>query len=378
MSQTFLLERFQDYRDRGLRNFRAGRLDDARHELLKASEYLYKLAAETEGRLQEQRVRNAEKLKQMALNIDPKAPPKSKKPGAQGGGGGSGAQAASEDGEGSKFRVAEKSSVRFADVAGLEDVKEEIRLKLIYPFAHREQAAKFKIKPGGGLLLYGPPGTGKTLIARAVAGEIDAAFYTVKPSEIMSKWVGDSEQNIAELFREARKNPVSMIFIDEIEALVPKRRSSRSTVMQRVVPQILAELEGFDTAGQNPLLFLGATNEPWSLDSAVLRPGRFDTKVYVGLPDVPARRKMLDLYLANRPLALDVDLDALAVDLRGYSGADIRNVGDRAASEAFLETVETGEDTVISAALLKQVLSEVRPSVSQKDIERFDKYAQGM
>jgi transitional endoplasmic reticulum ATPase len=260
---------------------------------------------------------------------------------------------------------------------------------MIYPFLYAEKARRYGIRPGGGVLLFGPPGTGKTLVARAIAGELDAAFFAVKPSEIMSKWVGESEGNIAELFRTARENPLSIVFIDEIEALVPKRRDSQSTVMQRVVPQILAELEGFESAGKNPILFLGATNEPWSLDPAILRPGRFDEKIYVGLPDLPARRQMLSMYLRGRPLAPEIDLDGLAARLEGYSGADIRNICNKAAAEAFLLSIEGGEggaaggedapdrtrERLMDDALLERVLAETRPSVRPEDLARFEKYA---
>ena len=166
------------------------------------------------------------------------------------------------------------------------------------------------MRPGGGVLLYGPPGTGKTMLAKATAGEIDAAFFRVSPADMLSKWVGEAEQNIKKLFDAAAAEKRSIIFIDEIEALVPARRDEGSSVMQRVVPQILQGMEGFDKKGEQPVLFMGATNVPWQLDPAVLRPGRFDDKVYIPLPDLPARRKMLDLYLGKRPVAADVDLDA--------------------------------------------------------------------
>src|SRR3990172_2815800 len=142
---------------------------------------------------------------------------------------------------------------------------------------------------GGGVLLYGPPGTGKTMIAKAIAHEIDATFFVVSPAQVMSKWVGEAEQNIRKLFEAAKAEPTSVIFLDEIEALVPKRKSDSSTVMQRVVPQILQELEGFDRTSERALLLVGATNQPWMLDEAILRPGRLDALVYVGLPDGPAR-----------------------------------------------------------------------------------------
>ena len=272
--------------------------------------------------------------------------------------------------------VREKPDVKFDDIAGLDEVKEEIRLKMIYPVQRPDLAARFGIKSGGGILLYGPPGTGKTMIAKAVATEIDAVFFSIKPSQVMSKWVGEAEQNIEELFKTARAEPLSVVFLDEIEALVPARREAASGVMQRVVPQILAELEGFDTASKNPILFLGATNEPWSLDPAVLRPGRFDEKVYIGLPDLPARRRMLDIYLKGRPVDASLDLDALAARLEGYSGADIRQVCDKAAGEAFLESIEKGVDAGLGEGLLERVLRAVRPSVKPGDLARFEKYAE--
>lgn len=377
MAQDFHLARFQEFRGKGMAAYRAGRWKDARYLLLKASEHLFKLARESEGRIREQRIENARTLAAMAKRIDPEAPPPAPTTAAAPAGAAKRRAKVAEEGEdGRKFQKVERPTLRLSDVVGLEDVKEQVRLKMIYPFLHREKAERYGIRPGGGVLLYGPPGTGKTMIARAIAGELEAAFYTVKPSEIMSKWVGESEGNIAELFRTARENPLSIVFIDEIEALVPRRRDSQATVMQRVVPQILAELEGFESAGKNPILFLGATNEPWSLDPAVLRPGRFDEKIYVGLPDLPARRAMLDMYLRGRPVAASVDLDALAARLEGYSGADIRNICDKAAAEAFVDSIETEESPEIDGARLEEVLSETKPSVRPQDLEKFLKYAE--
>ena len=270
--------------------------------------------------------------------------------------------------------VQEKPDVRFDDVAGLEDVKEQIRLKLIYPFNHPEQAQRYGIRSGGGILLYGPPGTGKTLIARATAGELDAHFFEAKPSDLIIKWVGESEQNVHRLFEAARACERAVIFLDEVEALLPKRRGNPSTVMQRVVPQFLAELEGFGGRAPNVLL-IGATNEPWSIDPAALRPGRFDAKIYVPLPDAAARRRILDLNLSGRPLAPDVDLDLLAARLDRHSGADIVQVCLQASLFAFLDAVERGIEREIAWADFEAALSKVRPSVSARELERFERYA---
>lgn len=331
----------------------------ARFHYLKAAEYLLKYAKEAPSAEKERRTAQAEELirRAQALEVAPSEQP----------------QAVAEATGAAAWLVVERPKVRFADVAGLEEVKEQIRLKLIYPFTHPELAKKFGIKPGGGILLYGPPGTGKTLIARAVAGEIDAAFFTVKPSEIMSKWVGEAEQNVAKLFASARSYPRSVIFIDEVEALIPRRRDSGSTVMQRVVPQILMELEGFEGKPGN-LLFIGATNEPWSLDPAAMRPGRFDEKIYVPLPDWKARRRILELSLQGRPLGNDISLDELATLLEGYSGADIVNICFKACATPFLESIERGIDRDVTMEDFLRVIDSVKPSVSAKELEKFEKF----
>jgi transitional endoplasmic reticulum ATPase len=254
-------------------------------------------------------------------------------------------------------------------------VKEDIRLKMLYPFQHPELAERFGIKPGGGVLLYGPPGTGKTMLAKATAGEIDATFFRISPADILSKWVGEAEQNIKKLFDAAIAEPQAIIFIDEIEALVPARRDEGSSVMQRVVPQILQGMEGFDKKNVNPILFMGATNVPWQLDPAVLRPGRFDEKVYIPLPDLPARRKMLDIYLGKRPVDDAVDLGQLAKDLEGYSGADIKYICDRSATIPFLQSVATGAEGEITSQILRDVIADTRKSVTMDMLARFEQWS---
>jgi transitional endoplasmic reticulum ATPase len=282
----------------------------------------------------------------------------------------------SDGGGADKWIVKEKPKLRFDDVAGLDDVKEDIRLRMIYPFEHPELAEKFGISPGGGVLLYGPPGTGKTMLAKATAGEIDATFFRISAADVLSKWVGEAEQNLKKLFDAAANEERAIIFIDEIESLIPARRDEGSSVMQRVVPQILQGMEGFDEKAKSPILFMGATNVPWQLDPAVLRPGRFDEKVYIPLPDFPARRKMLDIYLSKRPLADDIDLDAVARQLDGYSGADIKYICDRAAVIPFLKSVASGEAGEITAVVLADAVAETRPSVTAEQLRRFEEWGQ--
>lgn len=270
-------------------------------------------------------------------------------------------------------RTIHDDSPGFESIAGLASVKEQLRLRMIYPFTHAEAAARYNLRPGGGVLLFGPPGTGKTMIARATAKELGAAFFVVKPSEILSKWVGEAEQNVAALFRAAHQHERAVIFLDEIEALLPARGDGGGSVMQRVVPQFLAELDGFDRAARRPLLFLGATNEPWSLDPAVLRPGRFDVRLLVDLPDAAARRWLLEEHLRTRPVAPGLDLTRLADRLEGYSGADLAALCETAAQQAFLASVEGGADR-IDAALLERVLATMRPSVPPEARARYQAF----
>lgn len=360
----FLLENFEAYKKEGLRAYAHGDYPRARFALLKASEFLFKLADKSDGIIRKSRIENAKKLLSLARKIE-HAPAGDFGEGIREGEG--------EDGD-SRFAVAEKPGISFEDIAGLEDVKEEIYARVIYPLKFPEKAKKYGMLPGGGILLFGPPGTGKTMIARAIASEVNAPFYTVKPSEIMSKWVGEAEKNINALFTEAQKHPLSVIFIDEIESLIPRRSGSNSSVMQRVVPQILAELEGFDAPRRNPMLFVGATNEPWLIDPAVLRPGRFDEMIYVDLPDREARKKILELNLKGRPLAEDVKIDELADALEGYSGADIRNICVNTAQEAFLDSVREDIDRNISQADMAKIVKKTRRSVTQRQLKKFEKY----
>jgi len=296
--------------------------------------------------------------------------------GRRDGGRGERAREGDDGADASEWVVKDKPTIGFDDIAGLEDVKQEIRLKMIYPFAHRELAEQYGIGAGGGILLYGPPGTGKTMIAKAIAHEIEAAFFLVSPAQIMSKWVGEAEQNIRKLFDAAKAEPTSVIFLDETEALVPKRQSDSSTVMQRVVPQILQELEGFDRKADRALLFVGATNRPWMLDEAILRPGRLDARVYVGMPDAPARYRLLEIHFGDRPMAEDVDFGAVCDRLQGYSGADIKGIAQQAAQRPFLEAIGGQAARPIGQADIMAVIDETKPSVHPSDLVRYEKFAQ--
>lgn len=282
-----------------------------------------------------------------------------------------------DDEEGnSQFQpVNTEDKLTFADVAGHKSLVNEIRLRMIEPLLYPELAQKAEMKIGGGMLLYGPPGTGKTLMARAVAGEVDAAFYTVKASDLMNQFVGNTEKAIANLFAQARSHERAVLFFDEIEALVPKRKGQSSTVMARVVPQFLAEMDGFEKSKCNTLMIIGATNEPWSIDEAILRPGRFDVPIYVGLPDQEARKELLKRQLQSKPTIID-DYETLANDADGLSGADIKEVGATVARLAF-QRLKDNPNAHVSQTEISDILIKQRRSVSDKQLRDFQRWQEG-
>jgi transitional endoplasmic reticulum ATPase len=376
MPKPFLLESFEKHKAKGIARFRMGELEEAKYHFLKAAEYLLQLAKESEPKLRDARLKQAQELVTLARTVKERKQKVREQAAAAKAG-----APASKDGEDDipkDWKLSEKPKLRFDDIAGLDDVKEQIRIKMIFPFTFPEKAKKYKVKTGGGILLYGPPGTGKTMIAKAVAGELDATFFAIAPAEILNKWVGESEKNIRKLFETARNCPKAVVFIDEVESLIPKRRDAEAGgVMARVVPQILSELDGFETKEGQNVMFMGATNEPWNIDYAMLRPGRLDEKVYVGLPDLAARKRLLELNLKEIPLCEDVEQEQLAVRLDGYSGADIAYLCRKVAEQTFLESVELAHERPIAAADFDRVLKTLRPSVTAADLERFRKFKAG-
>jgi len=360
---------FERLKDKGVSAYKGGDYATAKSYLIQAADCMVEMAESAKDeRLRRQHEQLARELIDLARDCERLK------------GGSKGRRTPVKEGEesgadASEWIVRDKPTIGFDDIAGLDDVKEEIRLKMIYPLSHPELAQRYGIRTGGGVLLYGPPGTGKTMMAKAIAHEIDATFFVISPAQVLSKWVGEAEQNIKKLFDAAKAEPMSVIFIDEIEALVPKRQSDSSTVMQRVVPQILQELEGFDRKSDRCLLFVGATNKPWLLDEAMMRPGRLDARIYIPLPDAPARYKLLEMYLGTRPLADDVDLGRICDQLDGYSGADIKSLADRAASRRFLDAVGGAEAQPISMADVEAVIAETPPSVHAKDLAPYEEFA---
>jgi transitional endoplasmic reticulum ATPase len=234
----------------------------------------------------------------------------------------------------------DRTVITFADVGGMEDVKEEIRLKIIHPFQHPELYAAYGKRAGGGVLLYGPPGCGKTHVARATAGELDSSFLWVGLEDVLSMYFGESEQNLHELFEQARRSAPCVVFFDEVDALGARRSDMRSSPGRHLINQFLAELDGV-AAENEGILFLAATNAPWHVDDAFRRPGRFDRVVFVPPPDRGARREIVRIHLEGR-LQEQIDLDRIAARTEGYSGADLHSLVDVAVEAKLASSMRDG------------------------------------
>lgn len=227
----------------------------------------------------------------------------------------------------------------FDNIAGLEDVKEAVMYKAIYPHRYPELYEKLRKRSGGGILLYGLPGTGKTLIAEAIAHETGASFFPVKCSDLGSKWFGETEQNIRDVFEAAREAKNAVIFFDEIEAYASNRREN--SAMERSIPEFLAQMQGVgESNNKERILIIGATNKPWRLDGAFLRPGRFDDKIYVPLPDEKARRKIIDDRVLGVPMEEGIDFEKLAKITDGYNGADMDYLCEKAKEFALHRVIQ--------------------------------------
>jgi SpoVK/Ycf46/Vps4 family AAA+-type ATPase len=234
----------------------------------------------------------------------------------------------------------DRTVITFADVGGMEDVKEQIRLKIIHPFQHPELYAAYGKRAGGGVLLYGAPGCGKTHIARATAGELGSSFLWVGLEDVLSMVFAESEQNLHELFEQARRSAPCVVFFDEVDALGARRSDLRTSPGRQLINQFLAELDGVATENEG-ILFLAATNAPWHVDDAFRRPGRFDRVVFVPPPDRDARREILRIHLEGR-LQEEIDLARLADRTKEYSGADLQSIVDVAVEAKLASAMRDG------------------------------------
>ncbi len=361
-NMTVLSDTFDLYMRKGKEAKAKGNLTLAKRNFLLAGETMMQMAKQSQGKLKEARMERARTLVDLSENLGKKPMKVEKKEDGKSDG---------EDDDVKKWHAAKVPDIKFSDVAGLEDVKKAITIRMINPIKYPDKYKMYGKKSGGGVLLYGPPGTGKTMIAKAIANEVGAKFYAVKGSDIVSKWVGDSEKNINSLFEEANKQDRAIIFIDEMDNLLGKRGDD--THNNKRVNEFLQQIDGFAGRNQN-LLLLGATNRPWDIDSAAMRSGRFSQKIYLPLPDAPARKFMLEKNMKNVPVSDDFDIDKIVEQTNNYSGADIEELCDRAKDEPLLKAIATDSIIKITNADFDRVLDSFPPSVTPKEIKLFEDY----
>ena len=278
--------------------------------------------------------------------------------------------------------LVEVPNVKWEDVGGLEHAKQELMEAVEWPLKYPDVFRAANIKPPAGILLFGPPGTGKTLLAKAVANESNANFISVKGPELLSKWVGESEKHVREMFRKARQVAPCVIFFDEIDSLAPRRGGiGDSHVTERVVSQLLTELDGLEEL--KDVVVIAATNRPDMIDPALLRPGRLERHIYIPPPDKKARVEIFKIHLRGKPLADDVNIEELAEKTEGYSGADIEAVCREAGMLAIREVLKPGmtrEEAKKAAKKLKiakrhfeEALKKVKPSLTKEDVKKYEK-----
>ena len=275
----------------------------------------------------------------------------------------------------------EVPDVNWNDVGGLGDTKERLRETIQWPLEYPEVFEELDMQAAKGVLMYGPPGTGKTLLAKAVANESESNFISIKGPELLNKYVGESEKGVREVFSKARENAPTIVFFDEIDSIATERGggATDSGVGERVVSQLLTELDGLESL--EDVVVIATTNRPDLIDSALLRPGRLDRHVHVPVPDEAGRRKILEVHTREKPLADDVDLDAIARRTEGYVGADLEAVAREAsmsASREFIQSVSREEvresvgNVRVTMAHFENALDEVNPSVTAETRERYE------
>ncbi|MDN3902920.1 ATP-binding protein [Arthrobacter sp. YD2] len=267
-----------------------------------------------------------------------------------------------EDGEPVAITEPEVPALTLADVGGLEPVKQRLNESFLVPMRHADVAKTFRKSLRGGLLLYGPPGCGKTFLARAVAGELGAAFMSVSITDVVDPLIGQTEKNLKAIFDSARAHQPTVLFIDEVDAIGLKRSSmvGSSVWLRQMVNQLLLELDSM--SGDNDGLYvLAATNHPWDLDEALMRPGRLDRAVLVIPPDPAARRAILNHNLKDRPLA-GINLEEIVGRTDGFSGADLAHLCTTAAEKAMMRSIEANEIRPVTMEHINLAFAEVRPS----------------
>lgn len=267
----------------------------------------------------------------------------------------------------------EQCDLSFKDVGGMDGVKKQIDLKILKPLQHPDLYKAYGKKSGGGILMYGPPGCGKTYIAKATAGEMNARFINISLNEVLSQWQGESERLLNELFNSARRNTPCVLFIDEIDAIAAKRSDLRNSAGKTLVNQLLSELDGFEKNNEG-VLVIGATNVPWHLDPAILRPGRFDRLIFIPPPDMQSRESIFNIHLKDKPLG-KINYQKLAKHSKNYSGADISACIDVCIEMKLEESFEKNGTVNIETSDLASAMKKHQPVAVNEWLKTARNYA---
>ncbi len=257
----------------------------------------------------------------------------------------------------------ERPKITFRDVGGMDGVKEEINVKILYPLKHGDLYKAYGKTAGGGILMYGPPGCGKTHLARATAGEIGAGFISVGINDVLEMWIGSSERNLHQLFESARSNAPCVLFFDEVDALGGRRSDMLSGTARQLINQFLSEMDGVESSNEG-VLVLAATNAPWHVDPAFRRPGRFDKVLFVPPPDAPGRAAVLRIHLQGKPQD-NIDVNDVAKRTDSFSGADMKAVIDSAIEQKLRDAIKTGIPSPLTTKDLLAAAKSLKPTTKE-------------
>ena len=354
---NYYVEKKQEFEAAAVRALKKQDYQDAYFQIAKAAECGFSLAEIVDGELAKAYLQDAQELLELAREACEKS---GKLPVNTSG------EVESSSHNGSQWIVTEKPSTRLDDVIGLAEVKRAIRDDIINVFKYPEAYKTCNIPPGGGVLMVGPPGNGKTHIAKAIAGELDATFFSVSASQIKDKYVGESEKNMRSLFEAASQPERAIIFIDEIHSLLGQREDQKTAI----IDEFLILSDGL-IEKKNHLLILGATNYPWLLDDAVIR--RLGKQIYVGMPDSEARKKLFEIQFSGGvPCEISFPFDDFAAKSEGFSGADIKQICTTAKKQAIARMAETnGQTPTVGAKDVYDAITNTIPTVSNDLLERY-------
>lgn len=376
-NNEILYDAFKRYFDRGIAAKDAGDIPAAKSQLLLAAETLKKLADNTSGELRLKRLERVNRILETVEMLEEKKSDMGGtklKPSTKGQ---SGAAPNRESTE-TEWESATIPDMDFSKVAGLEEVKKAAKDMIIDPFIYPDLYQKHGLASGGGIMMYGLPGTGKTTIAKAIAGEVGGKFYNVKCSDVFSKWVGEAERNIRNLFAIARSQERAVIFFDDCDAISGGRNSDSDVTGKKVLTELLVQLDGAES-DNSTLLLLAATNVPWSVDSALTRTNRFDLFMEIPLPDAAAREFLINRELRFSQTDDDIDIAEMVYYTEGYSGADIVGVCNNAKRLSLqrdkdARDIGAEENSKITQEDITEALQKTRSSIKKIDVLKLEKF----